>query len=406
MANTIDEVSNHQLFKTPSRFEKEFKEWNEDNPKVSKERYERLLPLAQLVFENIRKSEVAQIPNFALHEGYPNLNEARGQFSQYISNGNEAHLNEVINRLGLVLKSFPSRYRSNAKAIYSSVITDIAKKSNESLVALQEKIDSNLEELNGIAATAEKLKSDIEAERQRISDGLGNVETQFTQAQAARRNSFQEQLDSFSSRSEAELDDAQRNLEDFLETNFESIKEERAERSAQLNDIAQDAALKHSEILTLYGLVGRDAQIGAYAQEASDARSAANFWDIIVFASMICGLAILIGPSLITYARDGFSELDWTQILSRIPISAVVFAPAGYAGAQARRQKKILDNSKQRQLQLEALGPYLSKLPKQSQEHIRAILTPRFFSSNQDEKFTIEELKSVLLSETKNENEE
>ena len=256
MANTIDEVSNHQLFKTPSRFEKEFKEWNEDNPKVSKERYERLLPLAQLVFENIRKSEVAQIPNFALHEGYPNLNEARGQFSQYISNGNEAHLNEVINRLGLVLKSFPSRYRSNAKAIYSSVI------------------------------------------------------------------------------------------------------------------------------------------------------SAANFWDIIVFASMICGLAILIGPSLITYARDGFSELDWTQILSRIPISAVVFAPAGYAGAQARRQKKILDNSKQRQLQLEALGPYLSKLPKQSQEHIRAILTPRFFSSNQDEKFTIEELKSVLLSETKNENEE
>ncbi|MEM5516937.1 hypothetical protein WNY37_08240 [Henriciella sp. AS95] len=396
MVYSARDAEKHALFQLMERTSKEFDAWIESEPTIEKNRFDRVVSLFALAKENVVGSDPLQTPTSALVDGHRVLTEAYNEFTNYRSNGSDAHLNQFLDKISQVLRIFPVRYKSNSKAVYQNVIAELSKKSQSILDGLVDSIGGSSSKLAAVTQQAEKLRAEIEAERNRISEGLGNVESQFTSAQATRSQAFQTQLDELAAKRTELISQIESDFDEFFELQTEDIATQKAKRDELLDEIQQDAELKHSGILDIYGIVGRDAQIGGYSQEADNAQAAANFWDRVVFAAMIVAIFILVGPSLISYAQAGFTGIDWMQVLTRLPISTVLFAPAGYAVAQARRQKKIAENARERQLQLAALGPYLSALDAPTQEKIRAILTPRFFSSNKDEKFSIEEISSAI----------
>ncbi|MDF1679803.1 hypothetical protein [Ponticaulis sp.] len=394
--DTVKQIAEHPIFPLFESLESSFSELKETIPEAETLRFDRLFALFALLRDNVSGSERNQIPTQSLQNAHQQLSSCKSQINSFNSSRDLGHLSNAQNHLSSALAAFPTKFRSGRKNVYRSVLDEVGDVSQKIIKELRSEIDTNKNTLNELKAETDTLRARITEEQARISAGLGNVETQFTNSQATRSEAFQKLLDEMRISREKVIDAFNDELSEFLKKNRERIESETARRTEKFDEIESDAALKHQAILELYNLVGENSLIGGYVQRAKISERSAVFWDVVAYAFMTLGIIMLVGPSLASYFQSGFTNVDWLQVLARVPTSTVLFAPAAYAIAQARRLKRTAETSRERQLQLAALGPYLSTLPSEVQEKIRAILTPRFFSSNPDEKFALSEIYELI----------
>lgn len=384
MVNTLADVENNNLFNLISQLESALEEIDPGDKPKNTETVDRFVALCKLMIANVNKSDKILIPTFALNEAAAQVQNTINEINNFNANKNLPHITNAINHISNALKSYPFPFNIRSDEEGEGVLSQTVRFSER----VVEKLDSNAKslqnELSALKNNTNSLKQEIQAERERITQGLGSVETQYTEAQAARQSAFESALNEHQDQFDKHLSDTDASLDKFLQENKGRFENESSEILESIEKLKADMEGKRKEILEIYKIVGRDAQIGGYEKTASDARTAAGIWDVLVFLFGIFAISVLIGPSLYLFFQNPSASIDWTQVLSRIPISTVLFFPAGYAIAQARREKKIADSAKEMSLQMAALGPYLSSLPHDLQQKMRALLTQRFFSGGAD----------------------
>lgn len=392
MAHTIQQVEAHALFNTVEQLRERIDELREHTSELPDGMFERFYALTELILARVFGSDAIMIPTVSLDQTNSHLHNVLTELNSFLSNENAAHIQNAINQLSSAFQSFPSVFRVEGKDTYSKVLTALSKRTHSLIEELDSKSQQTLSDLEKLETLSNQLKQAIDSEQQRITDGLGNVETQFTESQGSRSKAFNESLDGFSTTLREKLVETDGTLEKHIVSSKTKFSKDASQLLQFLEDLQSDSTEKHEEILKLYGLVGRNSQIGGYKENAESARRAGMLWDGITFFFMVLAIIVLVGPSLISYFVKGFSPIDWTQVLSRFPISTVLLVPAAYAGAQSRRQKQAYDTAKRNQLHIAALGPYLSTLPKSTQDRIKAFLAPRFFYADNSETLDIEKL--------------
>lgn len=392
MANTIEQVEAHALFNTVERLTEQTGELQGHADALPEGMLERITALAGLLSSRIESSDSIMIPTVVLDQTQNHLNNVVGELQNYLSNENSQHVQNAINKIGSAFQSFPSVFRIEGEGTYNKILTALSKRAQNHIGKLNTHSEATLTKLNQLESDLSRLKDSIVAEQERIIDGLGNVETQFTEAQGSRTKAFNEALDGYSASLREGLKDSKSTLDNHIKTSKVKFAKDTQTTRSELDAMNSDSRKKHNEIRRLYGLVGRDSQIGGYKENAERARKAGVIWDVVTFSFMILAILVLVGPSLVSYFTAGFSPIDWIQVLSRFPISTVLLIPAAYAGTQSRRQKKSYDTAKRNQLHIAALGPYLSTLPKNAQDQIRTLLAPRFFDSESSEPLDLQAL--------------
>lgn len=355
--------------------------------------------LFDLLVSNIENSEPGMIPPVSLSESDASINNLISQLNSYKENGNIAHLQKAINLIGISIGHFPRPYNIDNEQDSKRLFSDLSAKNTEIFDETDSQISSIRKELNAVDERANEINSLLDSEKERIQSSLTNFEDQFRESQNSRSASFNSALEKFNESIASATEEVREQTQIFYVTESNKLLSIIDDRLQKADETIDDINEKHSEILKLYGLVGRDAQIGGYKENADQAGKAAKFWDVVAFVSMVIAIAVLVGPSIISYFLSGFSSIDWVQILSRLPLTGVLLLPAGYAAAQARRQKKAYDAAKRNQLHMAALGPYLSTLPQHTRDRIRAMLTPRFFTVDNPETLNVDQLFSALEEE-------
>lgn len=398
MANTIEQIQAHPLFNTVEQLRERIGELHEREDELPEGMLERVTALAELFCSRVENSDSIMIPQASLDQTQKHLHNVLVELNNYISNNNSQHVQNAINNFSSAYQTFPSVFRIEGEDTYDKVLTALSKRAQNQIGKLDAASKKTLGDLDRLETALSETQQAIEAERQKITAGLGNVETQFTESQGSRSKAFNDALDGYSASLRERMNASEAALEKHIEENKSKFASDTQALLDQLDEVKTDSREKHDVILQLYGLVGRDSQIGGYKENAESARRAGILWDRITFFFMVLAILVLVGPSLISYFATGASPIDWTQVLSRFPISTVLLVPAAYAGAQSRRQKKAYDTAKRNQLHIAALGPYLSTLPKTAQDRIRAILAPRFFYADNSETLDIEKLFESVTS--------
>lgn len=392
MAFTAEEVEAHALFSLADQVKDRVEALADDSSDLDVGVFNRLRALVDLMISRIQNSDAILIPINALTQATPHIQNTVNEINAFLNNKNEGHIHNAITQISAALQLYPTTFRIDDNGDYSSALTALSKKSQTLISELEENSHGLSEQLDELDVEVTQIRNAIDAEQTRISDGLGNVETQFTASQGSRSKAFNDALDGFSESLRVQLTDAETRLSEFTKQNKKSFEARANELLEILNKLQLDSEEKHLGILNTYDLVGRNSQIGGYKENAEKAREAGLNWDRIAFGFMIFAILVLVGPSIASYLREGYSPIDWVQILSRFPISTILLVPAAYAGAQSRRHKRAYDTAKRNQLHIAALDPYLVTLPEETRNRIKAFLAPRFFYSDNAETLDIEKL--------------
>lgn len=392
MPSTLKQVTEHPVFGLRDQLDERIQALYATDQSLSDELSDRCRALASLLTDRITSSDPILIPSTVLENSQGGMQAAINEINNFLGNGNESHIQSAIQHLSSALGSFNSVYRFEDSRSAETFVSEVSKRTVEAIYSLESKVSEVQSELDRKLKEIDELRSRIDVEQQRITNGLGSVENQFTEAQGVRSKAFNDAMSGFDEQFRNELSSTRGELESFLGAQSRKLEERLDAILNAMSELEEDSRLKHQEILALYGLVGRDSQIGGYKEAAQTATDAAKRWDWVTYGFMIFAILALVGPSVVSYAQTGYTDIDWFEVLARFPLSSVLLLPAGYAAAQARRQKKIADTASRNQLHIAALGPYLSTLPEPTQHRIRAILTPRFFYVENPESLDVKQI--------------
>lgn len=326
-----------------------------------------------------------------LNDMHGNIQNSLNEFNAFISNGNlgnlqnaNNHLDQVLNhisrafvfyskptksRIKDILKSYTDvldEHLQGFKRISKEKIDEVSENANENINRLNssiEKADSKISELN---EKSKSLESELATIEQQAQTQLAEFNKQFQSTQESNQAKFDSTLEKLSNKFLELLDKKQAVIEAEIEKYKNRIDDEFAKFSVKSGTIVDVLEKLKDDAETVFGVVQNTVQAGAHKKYADAERKTANRFRYGAFGLMILAVAFLIVPELVTFVKGdkGVGEfilgIDWTALLKRLPVSAVLFAPALYLARESSQHRQNEFKNRRKELTLLTIDPYLA----------------------------------------------
>lgn len=351
---------------------------NQKNPTLT-EKIARWSAQAHFLIENIKYSEALLLPADLIAELDNSILQSTQALKEFETNKSEASLDLAIKEMEASIRKLPIRLKPNYKATSQSIfdaLSEISATQIESLRALSDELKA---ELASLREEASSVRGSLKRTQDKLDNEIVSVEERFNSSQTSRSERFEESIQTHARRISDVITELTDKNTEQLQSSSDALTDHVLESQKSLDEILLDSEDKHQTILKLYQLVGRDTQIGGFQSNADKENRAAIVWDTIGIITLAFAIAILVGPSIVHFFDEPTNEINWINVLVRVPISTILLSLPAYALNEARKHKRNAQRDRDLQLQIGALDPYLSSLPKPVQDSIRAVLTPRYF---------------------------
>jgi len=276
-----------------------------------------------------------------------------------------------------------------------------------------EELTKSLEELKTFSQTTlAELKTQLEAERQKISVLATEQQKAFAEAQESRVNTLTktltDQQGQFSAAQENRSRDfttaqteSQKRLGDVItdytkrlaDQDGEFTKQRSAfvatanEKLSALNEdydkkakVILDEVNKHrSDVEKLVGVIGSLGVTSGYQTTANRARISMWIWQGITVAAM-CGLIYFAYHAFLPSVQGDFK---WESFAARVFLTITVGVLAAYAGAQADRFFHMEKSNRKLALELAAIDPFIALLPQTEQDKFKLEVGRRTFAQEE-----------------------
>jgi hypothetical protein len=140
---------------------------------------------------------------------------------------------------------------------------------------------------------------------------------------------------------------------------------------------------------TVFGVVQNTIQAGAHKTYADNERKTANTYRYAAIFLMLSAVAILVLPEIIKFIRIEDIEkyfVDWDNLLKRLPISAVLFAPAFYLARESSKHRQNEFQNRRRELTLRTIDPYLALLKEETKkDELKGQIAQSIFGGNDNQ---------------------
>lgn len=273
-----------------------------------------------------------------------------------------------------------------------------------------EELAKSLEDLKSVSKTAlSDLKTQLEAERQRISSLAAEQQKAFADAQESRVNTLTktltDQQGQFSAAQEnrsreftTAQTESQKRLADLIadytkrltDQDGEFTKQRSAfvvtatEKLSALNEdydkkakVILDEVNKHrSDVEKLVGVIGSLGVTSGYQTTANRARVSMWIWQGITVTAM-CGLIYFAYHAFLPSVQGDFK---WESFAARVFLTITVGVLAAYAGAQADRFFYMEKSNRKLALELAAIDPFIALLPQTEQDKLKLEVGRRTFA--------------------------
>ena len=294
------------------------------------------------------------------------LNEAQGQiqhaynhFNNFINNKNVSHLNNCNSHLDAVLNITSRMFTFYKKPIktdltsivdtYSSAFQDNVTKQEQ---LFNDKFSETKTQANDLSNSMAKvqqdlsnLTKDLNGVQQQIQTQVTEFGTQFQDAQIDRASKFDKELET---------------LNHKVDKEFEKLVTKAGQAIMTLHKLRDDAE-------AVFGVVQNTVQAGAHQAYANKEKSAANRYRWAAISLMILACFILIAPTafeIYTLWGDentkSVTSYDWMNMLKRLPISLILFAPAYYLGKESAKHRENEVHNRRTELVLRTIDPYIA----------------------------------------------
>jgi len=240
----------------------------------------------------------------------------------------------------------------------NAVTQEYAQRSAE--VATQSQSD-----LQDLEAAIEQATTKITDQSARLDKALTNHQTAFDTAQSERSERWQGRLEEITGQVEATVTSAN--------DQFHDTRQQQEEQAATV--IAAMEAL-HVQAEDLLEATGRRAITTEYGIYAENERSNAFWWSVFAVVLALIGFGFIVFEII----RLGNDTPSWQATIFKITGSLAMLVVAGYAGKQGAEHRTQERDAKRTQLDINALEPFLSRLPEEQQTELRAQIANRVFA--------------------------
>ena len=385
MGKWDDEFAAHPLWNTVEQFRTALDQCPDTDDDGRREHVDRLRRL--LVELDARRGIDPVVTSKAALDGVNNgLSTVLGQLSNYVNQPSQwpSYLapaaSQYADQVFAVLAGLPQPARGPA----ITAAREAARAHLESMEAALRSVQSSAE--TAIAALTEERGTSTEATQQALAEveslRTAVAQTESTVAEQVKRIDFAvtTQQSAFETQQSNRADRFQADLEQLREKSDEHLAEVTrqarhqadAERKAADEVIAEIRQL-HEDAQGLVEATGRRVVTTEFGEYAAKQDRAALVW------SLGAVVVALFGFCFIAYqiANLPGGELSWPLVAYKITASLALLLVAGFCGKQSAGHREQEKQAKRRQLEINALEPFLSRLPEEQAQELRAKMADR-----------------------------
>ena len=297
-------------------------------------------------------------------------------------------------------------FKSDTNAFFEECESKVSKLKADADTQISELVDevAELKQLLSESVTSsEAINSDLEASEERIKaqfenwetqldtdikEKLGELQEKFSDGQTKRREEHEAQLNEIAK----SLREAQSNTDTTTSVNKKQIADAK-NALAEAHDIAVDEA---NEVLgklkRIYGIAGETALASDFIKTAKS-EGTAYLWLTLVASVFYIAIPASFAYLWITYID--VTEFRFTDLLSRLPISAVFLAPAIYFGNLAQKHRRVSVALRSLGIRIAAFDAYLANFSDAEKNVEKQKMTEVFF----DAKISSERTRSTDTKE-------
>lgn len=296
------------------------------------------------------------------------------------------HINSLIPTFYQLSNLAPSKKTGKTSKSLEKAFDDFCAAIDAKSKEFDEKLETQDAELTETSESHAALTEEMKQLKIEHEGQLSAWQTEFTKDQTTRAEAFSgDQIqrakdfaewlgifkESSNEKVEALISEYKKNLEEAFQKFEKSITKHQ-----------EDAELKHEAILEIHGLVATDGVAGGYNKTATTEQKVANRWrNIAMIALALTAGSVLLRLHL-GFDLTEVGGVNWAEAIASISLTGVFLAAAVYASKQSSMHR---NNEKQMRwfaLEVKAIDPFLSSLPVEVQQKLKAQFSERIFGQN------------------------
>lgn len=211
------------------------------------------------------------------------------------------------------------------------------------------------------------LKARVDEQEQRADQLLPTLQTQFDAAQ-------KEQQDAFDSLRDGFKDDAEATVTGLKESAEKTGKY----LTGKADEVLVEVRARQDEVEELYGVITDTSTTGAFRDEASAQKKAADRWRWVAVGFGVLAALIAVG-SIVLSAVYPDETSGTSAVVAKVTATLVAAGIAAYAGRQSGRHREREEEAKRLELELVAFPPFIESLDEGQKRDVRKEFADRAF---------------------------
>lgn len=314
------------------------------------------------------------------------------------------------------LRSWPQR--GSVKLVG---LTQQVQQLDSTLAGFKESASRNMEELmkegesaadtlrENHAKTLEDLRGEIgqlSSEIQNLTNRSESVSTTVSESEGRIEEAIKTQKTEFQTERKERADQ----FEEVMQGQVDAFQEFYNESSGRTDSLVASIESKEKDAEAILGTLAQRSTAENYGEWAKQQRRAAGWWSAIAVVLFVLAAGVFIestfqfitSPSVIPSG-----ESLWSEVVTRLGMTAVVLAGALYAAKEAGQHRKEERQAKARELVLTTMDPFLVNIHEDVRELIRSEAARSIFvlrdqdGSSEDEKQMSDRLRDIVRSRTR-----
>jgi hypothetical protein len=394
MSEWINRVKNHALLLSLQEIEQSVNrardiESSDQNSIDSLNRISRIVGYGKTYLDQI---DADLTPLSVLDEANNSVNPAKNETNAFADNRNAQHLvnaNSYLDTFLRILGSIPLLdVRTSIKEVNEAF--------NRQKQSLSGQVSGLIKDLNSL--TAEKhalseklvtLANEISQNKQRADAVITEFQNQFSTAQETRHAEFA----TFTK-------DKTTDWNAFINTTDQEQNGVMAELERRVDSLIAEIDTQKKHAQKVVGVISTESVTHGYRKTADEERTAAKYWSWLAGSAL--SIWIVAGMVFFFFTYD--KELSWTALARQFLISTPFILLAGFSALQVSKHQKVERISRQLELELAAIDPYLATFDINDKNQIKRELVEKMFGQRDAEpikteiKQTTETLSDLVKS--------
>jgi hypothetical protein len=171
------------------------------------------------------------------------------------------------------------------------------------------------------------------------------------------------------------ISDGSARVQAWSETGDKLLSDRDSALSARIETMMTALNVKKIEADDLVGLIGERGVTSNYQKIANSARTEMIVWHLLTMTA----LAVFVLVAIFEFVPALQAGWNWGLFAGRFFVATALALFAGYAGAQAKGSGDVMRKNRQREMDLKAIGPYISTLSEEQQQQIKVAFANRTF---------------------------